>query len=67
MCMRCGKRTAPRRGEQGCTCRAEKEECIRLGKHGVEVREAPDAVFPDYIHRTCRACGMRVEGGSREP
>jgi len=61
MCMRCGLRKPPRRGEVGCTCREEREACERSGEHGREVKERQDAIFPDYVHRTCLRCGHIVK------
>lgn len=61
MCMRCGLRKPPRNSEQGCTCRERKQKCIESGQHGSSVHAAADALFPDYIHRTCLLCGGSVE------
>ena len=61
MCMRCGQRKSPRRGEAGCDCARRKEDCIAAGRHGVDVRERPDAIFPGFVHRTCLACGGSVK------
>lgn len=63
MCMRCGKRTSARNGEPRCTCRQEREACERAGRHGAEVEERRDAIFADYIHRICKACGQAVRAG----